>query len=214
MIKRFLVPVLALAAFGLPAMADVVTYCSGSGCNPENATAFTSDLATDNYTLQGLTTFASANLAGSTYTDPLSQILFTDFLGNSFTVTSGILSTPVVATGSNEVVITIPSTVTAIELTVNVPKGLCLDAYCPANETTGFVGFINTNPGAQWTVELGPLSAGSNISIDDFTVATAATASQASTPEIGTLLLIGAGLIAMRWMKRVPRRLFRTPLPA
>jgi hypothetical protein len=37
-------------------------------------------------------------------------------------------------------------------------------------------------------------------------------AGQAETPEVGTLLLIGAGLISMRWMKRLPKpRFFRSP---
>lgn len=218
MTKRFLVPVLVLAAFGLPAGASIVTYCAGSGCSPENATAFMNDLSTDGYALQGLTTFSSSGLAGSTYTDSTTGIVFTDFLGMSFGVPGGALSTPATLSTPNYIVMTFPATITAIELTVNIPDGVCLDAYCPANETTGFVGFLNTTPGAEWTAEIGPYSVGGHsVSITNFNAAMTSGGSgpgNGDTPEVGTLFLIGAGLISMRWMKRWPKRIFRTPLTA
>jgi hypothetical protein len=211
MTKRFLVPVLALAALGLPAGASIVEYCSGTGCGSQTSAAFMNDLSTDSYTLQGLTTFAASGISGSIYTDSATGIVFTDFLGMSLSVSSGTLSTPVTNSTPNYIVMTIPATIVAIEFVVNVPNGVCLNVICPTNETNGFVGFLNSTPGAQWTAQIGAFFGGQSVSINNFNAATAG-ASQSDTPEIGTLLLIGTGLISMRWMKRAPRhRFFRTP---
>jgi len=211
--KRFLLPVLALAAIGLPAMADVATYCSGSGCGTANSAAFTSDLATDNYTLGSLVTFSTSNgsLVAADYTDNASGVLFADFLNQSLSFSGSALSTPTTSSQPNYIEITLPSTIAAIDLDIAAPKGICLDAYCPANEISGFVGFVNSDPAAAWTVEIGVFAPGSYLQINDFSVADASAPGNSDTPEVGTLLLIGGGLIAMRWMKRVPRRLFQAP---
>lgn len=216
--KRFLVPVLALVGFGVPAGASVATYCSGSGCSTENNAQFVSDLSTDGYTLQALTNFSTSNgsLAGADYTDNASGVLFADFLGQSLSFSGTALSTGVTSSQPNYIEITLPSTVAAISIAVTAPQGICLDAFCPAGETTGFVGFINSNPLAAWTVEIGVFSPGGYLNLNSFSVAdvSAPPGGDSPTPEVGTMFLIGAGLIGMRWMKRVPRRLFRTPLPA
>ncbi len=215
--KRFLVPVLALVGFGVPAGASVATYCSGSGCSTENNAQFVSDLSTDGYTLQALTNFSTSNgsLAGADYTDSASGVLFADYLGQSLSFSGTALSTPDVFSGVNYIEITLPSTVAAISIAVTSQGGVCLDAFCPANETSGFVGFINSNPLAAWTVEIGVYLDGNNLEINNFSVAdVSAPTGNPDTPEVGTMLMIGAGLIGMRWMKRVPRRLFRTPQPA
>jgi hypothetical protein len=214
MTKRFLAPVLALVAFGMTASASIATYCAGTGCGANNAAQFTSDLATDDYTLQGMMTFSASNgtLSGSTYTDTTTGIVFSDFQGHNLAFSGTSLTTPIGQT--NDVIrITLPATYLAIQFNINIPAGLCLDAACPANQTTGFVGFLNTDVTGAWFVDIGPLSATQFTDILNFNPATAGV-NNTDTPEIGTLLLIGTGLIVMRWMKRRPRLTFRTPQTA
>jgi hypothetical protein len=209
--KKFLAPILALAAIGLPLRASVATYCAGSGCGAANNTAFTNALATDGYTLQGLTTFVVGNLVGSTYTDPTTGIVFTDFAGSNLFIIGSELQTPTgVPVLGETILISIPAMYLAISLDVNIPSGLCTDAFCPANETAGFVGFINPGGLAPWSVYIQPASNFNGTGINSFSAATGGS----ETPEVGTLLLIGFGLIAMRWVRRVPRLprlIFRTP---
>jgi hypothetical protein len=219
--KKFLVPVLALFAFGLPAGASIATYCSGVGCSPDNNAQFMTDLATDSYTLGSLITFSVSNgsLVGDTYSDNTGTgVVFTSDESYALSFSGTSLATPVEGTGTNYIGITIPDTIAAIEFSVTAQGGLCLDPVgpCPASTSpvsSGFVGFINSNPGGSptWSVDIGAYAAGHNVEINNFSVAL--DAQQSPTPEVGTLLLIGAGLIVMRWMKRSPRRFFRTPLP-
>jgi len=215
MIKRFLVAILALAALGLPARADIVEYCSGAGCGVNVQSAFDNAVTVAGYAYEGLETFnVSADLAGSYYTDVTSGIIFESFFNGgpsgTLTNTGGVLSTP---NGDYSIVITIPATVLAINLAINVTIGLCAND-CVEGETSGFLGFINTGaPNSSWKVTISPLGNGGYTEISSFNAATGA--SQAQTPEVGTLILIGAGLISMRWMKRLPRpRFFRTPQTA
>jgi hypothetical protein len=211
MIKRFLVPVLALAALGLPARASIVEYCSGAGCGGNIQSAFDNAVTVAGYAYDGLETFnVSADLAGSYYTDATSGIIFQDLQGHALTDTGGVLTAP----GGDTIVITIPNTILAISMTITVGAGLC-DNYCSEGETAGFLGFINNDsPTAPWTVSISTLGFQDNVQINDFNAATGG-ASQADAPEVGTLLLIGAGLISMRWMKRLPKpRFFRSPQTA
>ncbi len=213
---RFLAPVLAIVAFGLPASAAIVEYCSGSGCGASNNSQFLSDLSTDAYTLQGLTTF-SAMAPALTYTDSTTGIEFEDFPGlSNLTVSGGVLST---ASGDDSIVIVIPAAFLAISLDVDVTRGLCAND-CVENETTGFVGFINTgSPSSPWTITISPLGTPGFVEIADFNAAISGTPAgpgpgDPEVPEVATFVLIGSGLIAMRWMRRLPRRFFRTPQPA
>jgi hypothetical protein len=219
MSKTFLFPVLAIAALGLPAWGDVTTYCN-SGCGADTASQFVTDAGTDEYTLQGLAAFVSSNLVGSIYTDPTTGITFADFENHPLTISAGALTT-----GSNQgdtILITIPSTYLAIVFTATEPGAnadLCISpGPCPATgEASGVVGFINPDPGGSWSVSVGPGGAQSAIQITNFSEGTAEMGDMgggSSTPEVGTLLLIGAGLISMRWMKRWPRKVFRTLQPA
>jgi hypothetical protein len=115
----------------------------------------------------------------------------------------------------DNVLITMPSTVLAIALTVDVAGGLCFDAYCSTpGAYTGFAGSIN--PSGAWSINIGPLAQNNGFTkIDNFNAAMAGTGGS-ETPEVGTLLLIGSGLIAMRWMRRLPRRrrVFQVPQTA
>jgi len=211
MIKRFLVPVLALAAFGVPAGASIVEYCSGTNCGATTQSAFNNAVAASNYTYDGIETFNSgAELSGSTYTDSTTGIIFEDFQGHSLSVVGGALIAP----GGDSIKIIIPNTILALSMTITVGAGLC-DSYCAEGETAGFLGFIDPNsPTSPWSVSISTLGMQDNVQINSFNAAGAGT-SQSQTPEVGTLLLIGAGLISMRWMKRLPKpRFFRTAQPA
>lgn len=210
MMKRFLVPVLVLAACGLPAGASIVEYCSGSNCGATTQSAFNNLVTLDSYTYDGLETFnVSGDLTGSIYTDSTTGIIFQDFEGHGLTDDGGILTAP----GGDTIEITIPDTILAISMTIYVGAGLC-DNYCAEGETSGFLGFINDgSPTSPWIVSISALGNQANLQIDSFNAASAGVG--ADTPEVGTLLLIGTGLISMRWMRRLPKpRFFRSPQTA
>jgi hypothetical protein len=165
------------------------------------------DLASDGYSLQGLTTFSTFT-PGFTYTDSATGIEFEDF-GNlhDLTVSGGVLSTP---TSDDSILITIPDTILAIYLTIDVTAGLC-DNSCPEGETSGILAFINTgSPTASWTVGISPINGTGKVEILNFNAAmagdTGGDGGGSETPEVATFVLIGFGLIAMRWMHRLPRR--------
>jgi len=207
MIKRFLVPVLALAACGVPAGASIVEYCSGSNCGATTQSAFNNVVTLAGYSYDGLETFnVSGDLVGSIYTDSTTGIIFQDFQGHALTDTGGILTAP----GGDTIEIIIPNTILAISMTITVGAGLC-DNYCAEGETAGFLGFINNDsPTSPWIVSISTLGNQSTVQVNNFNAA-----GGADTPEVGTLLLIGAGLISMRWMKRLPKlRFFRAPRTA
>lgn len=213
---KLFVPVLALAAMALPAGASVVTYCSGTSayCETNDQTAFTSALTADSYTLAALETFSQSGLSAGQYTDS-NGILFYDYTGQALTVNGS--SSLVVPSGSNAYLeIVLPATVAAIQLSATAGDQLCLDAQCPA--ANGFVGFVNPTPGAQWQVEIVAYDSnlGYSMTVTNFDVATAGTqgGGGGETPEVATFILIGSGLLAMRWMRRLPKRFFRTPQPA
>jgi hypothetical protein len=160
--------------------------------------------------MQGLVTFVTADLAGAVYTDPTTGITFTDVQGHNLSVSGGVLSTP---NGDDTIKITIPITVVALQLFVNVTEGLCLDADCPAYQTSGFVGFINSSPTGSWIEDISPLQNGGYTQIQSFDAGIISSGGDADAPEVGTLLMIGAGLISMRWIKRIPRRWLHSHTP-
>jgi len=222
MIKRFLVPVLALAAFGLPAMADVVTYCNGS-CLGNTTADFDSLVTLDGLTYASATDLTfTGSLTGTTqYTDGLTNLVFADSDGFNITGSLGLQAKG----NSDTITITVPSQFSVVQLSM-VASGsgfffTCLDVNCNTSTnltaTPQFIDYVNTAPGSSWTITFSS-DASNKMIVAAFDPAGVASqgggGGGSSTPEIGTLLLIGAGLIAMRWMKRVPRRPFRTPLPA
>ncbi len=202
--KRFLVPVLALAALAMPARASIVEYCSGTNCGATTQSAFESALTVNGYTYDGLETFNnSGDLSGSVYTDSTTGIIFQDFQGHALSIAGGILTAP----GGDTIKMTIPNTILAINMTITVGAGLC-DNYCAEGETAGFLGFINNDsPTSPWVVSISTLGNQSTVQINNFNAATAG--SNPETPEVGTLLLIGAGLISMRLLRHLPRKFFR-----
>jgi hypothetical protein len=214
--KKFLVPILALAAFGLPVRADIVEYCSGLGCGTNTQSAFNNDVSVGGYTLGALTTFSAATgiLSGTDYTDTLTQIMFDSFQagpGSPLSDTGGILAT---ATGDNSIVITLPASILVLSMTINVGAGLCSND-CEEFETSGFLAIINNgSPTQPWTFTISPLGGLDNVQISGFQAGGLGQEQTSDTPEVGTLILIGAGLISMRWMRRLPAKFFRTPQTA
>jgi hypothetical protein len=144
-------------------------------------------------------------LSGDSYTDNLTEIAFIDYLGGSpngaLAYSGSALTSPSGPGNSYTMQITVPANYVAVSFSIDVPQGLC-DNYCAEGQTTGFVGFVNTgDPSAPWVINISPLGAGNVTEIISFDAYS--TASQTSdTPEVGTLILIGAGLISMRWMRR------------
>src|SRR5580698_1511511 len=131
MIKRFLVPVLALAALGLPAMADVVTYCDGGGCS--NTTADFNTLVTmDGLTYANPTDLMfTGSLTGTTqYTDGLTSLVFADSDGFNITGALGLQEKGTTDT----VTVSVGSQYSVVQLSMVASSSgfffTCLDANC------------------------------------------------------------------------------------
>jgi hypothetical protein len=215
--KRFLVPVLALIGLGLPASADVVAYCSGGGCGGGSLATFNTAVTNDGYTYASVDdiTFGSGPgvLSGNQYTDDLTSVLFQAV--HNLT-DPGALDTQ---SGTGDALtITIPATYTVVLLdltSLNGSGGYCIDNACDIanlNSTPTTIGYMNSGAVSPWTIEISSLGGSVSVAVNDFNVAGAgAPDNNSPTPEVGTLLLIGSGLIAMRWMRRWPLHFFRTP---
>jgi hypothetical protein len=216
--KRFLVPVLALAAFGLPARASTVAYCDGGGCGSNIMSAFNSLTGSDSWASASPITFGDfpiGVLSGNEYTDDLTSVMFQ---ATHNLTDAGVLDTQYNA--GDTLTITIPATYTVVVLSLfsqNGPEGFCIDAgcdYATLSSTPLSVGYINSSPTGPWTIQISEFNGAFSIGVNSFNAANTGMGSS-DTPEVGTLLLIGAGLISMRWMKRLPRpRFLRTPQTA
>lgn len=213
-IQRFLASAVALVALGLPARASIAVYCD-NGCGANTISSFNSIVVTDTLTYAYGTDklFTDALTSGSTvYTDGLTEIAFTDTNMFSITGANGLETV-----GSHDTVtISIPMTYSAVRIsllsgTTGSSFFTCIDANCDGTQisssTPTSVGYINNTPGSPWTIQLSP-SGSDQIIVSNFNAAGAA--NNSDTPEVGTLLLIGSGLIAMRWMNRLPRLVFRS----
>jgi hypothetical protein len=215
MIKRFLVPVLALAALGLPARASIVPYCD-NGCGLNTTAVFNSLVTSTPYTYAYVMdqTFTGSLTSSTDYIDGTGVEFMDTASSNTFSITGAFA---LQTSGTNgTILITIPEQFIAVQLSLSSGAGTsnftCIDANCDGTQLSTapiFVDYTNTTPGAAWTIQISAVSPES-IVVDGFNPATAG--SQAQTPEVGTLLLIGSGLIGMRWMKRLPKpRFFRSP---
>jgi hypothetical protein len=219
MIKRFLVAVVALAAFGLPARASVVPYCD-SFCGGNDTAAFSSALGLDGYTYVNgtdLTITGTLSDGGLQYLDGQTGVMFA--ASSAFTITSLTLQTA----ANGVLTISVPAVFGAIQLSLSQTgapgSAITYDdsffdsVYLTSSPMT--LDYLNTAPGSNWTITLTPATSGERITVNGFNPAgTSQGSTGGDTPEVGTLLLIGSGLIGMRWMKRVPRRFFGTPQTA
>jgi hypothetical protein len=77
--------------------------------------------------------------------------------------------------------------------------------------TAQYVDYVNDAPGSSWNITISAVDTSDKTIVNSFDPAGAGGGGGSETPEVGTLLLIGAGLISMRWMRRWPRHFFRTP---
>jgi hypothetical protein len=211
--KRFLAPVLALVALGLPASASVVAYCDIGNCGLNSTAAFNTLVTADMlvYASAMDLTFTPGSLNAGSYDDGMTGVLFA--ASGAFSVSGATLQ----ETTGNTITITVPAIYSVMRLSISQVSGGSDTTFLDAGENTQVVltsaptqvDFVNTAPGSVWTITIIPSFSGEHIAIGSFNPADAN-----ATPELGTLLLIGFGLMAMRWMRRVPRRLFQTPLPA
>jgi hypothetical protein len=217
--KRFLVPVLTLLAFGLPVGANVVPYCDYEGnCGANTTSAFSSAVALDGYSYaSGTDLIFSGSLSDGNleYNDGLTSVLFDST--SAFTITGSTL----VATVDKPITITVPAAYAAIQLFLSNAGGgfdwTCLGGTSDCtylSPTPIEVDYLNNTPGSAWTITITPEVSSEQIVVNSFNPAGAASQGPSDTPEVGTLLLIGSGLIAMRWIRRARPRSFRTPQPA
>jgi hypothetical protein len=206
--KRFLVPVLVLAALAMPARATLVDYCN-AGCGTNTLSVFNSLTSGDSFASTSPITFGGAPV--SEYTDGLTNVLFQATHG--FTISGGVLDTQ--NNQGDTLIVTIPSTFTVVILTLtsqNGTGGFYLDSsgnvIANLSSTPTTVGYINDSVTGDWTIGISKLGGAYSVAVNNFNVANAGTSSS-ETPEVGTLLLIGAGLISMRLLRHLPRKLFR-----
>jgi hypothetical protein len=202
--KRFLVPILALAALAVPARATLVDYCN-AGCGTNTLSVFNSLTSGDTFASTSPITFSGAPV--SEYTDGLTNVLFQATHG--FTISGGVLDTQ--NNQGDTLIVTIPSTFTVVILTLTSQNGLagfCVDSACNVitnlSSTPTTIGYINDSVTGAWTIGISKLGGSSSVAVNSFNVG-----SSSETPEVGTLLLIGAGLISMRLLRHLPRKLFR-----
>ncbi|HVO99050.1 MAG TPA: hypothetical protein VMT15_13325 [Bryobacteraceae bacterium] len=207
---RFLAPMLALAAFGLPARASVVAYCDAQ-CGANTIAAFNS--LTGGLATATPSTFSSGNISQngsglSQYLDPATGLLFIDENYNSLNLVGVALD---LGAWYDSAQIVVPVGITAV--VVNLSAGGSGQAYTINGTSILFsaptiqVGFYDP------TGNLGTLSfthgSGGPLQFNSFSVA-----GGSDTPEVGTMLLIGSGLFAMRWVGRFSRRFFHSPQAA
>jgi hypothetical protein len=198
--ERILISVLALATVAKPAWATSTTvYCTAS-CGANDQTAFNN--ATAGVFFQGIT-FTVANMtASTTYSDP-NGVTLTDYNNNNtLSVTGGNL----VDTGSWGFAAALPSVVYDFWFVITAPAFSTLNAGFTAPDgaysnsfTIGssgifFFGVTSTAPITNLVFHNGATQTDALTGFDF--------ASQTQTPEAATLLLIGTGLILLRFFKK------------
>ena len=207
--KRFLVPVLALLACGLPAGATLATYCDGASVSCTNTAG--------SFNSAGLLAinFTSASIVSNSFTDPGSLTFFQDFTGGVLTNPSNALTD-----SKDGFQINLPANTLILAFNYLIQNGGNLGICVMTTGPTGCTSFSGTSSST-------PTFFGvtSDLNITEITITGNTGPGTISnfelqgpvgseTPEVGTLLLIGTGLIVMRWMKRRPRLLFRIPQTA
>ncbi len=217
---RFLTSVLALAAAVVPVSASTV-YCA-SACGVNDPTAFinaTSALFFPNAAI----TFAPSGITNpsvddSTYFDSASGVTFLSY--NSSGTALDISSLSVVGTtlkaynAGNLIDIILPAGVLAFSAHITQPSGsssFCMEsqvsAFTPNTcdnllpvPATGseFIAVVSSIPISN--IWIGPNTGSPALQFNDFEIGQAGAISD--TPEIATFLMIGIGLISLRFLPR------------
>jgi hypothetical protein len=198
--ERILISVLALATVGPRAWATSTTvYCTAS-CGANDQTAFNN--ATSSVFFQGIT-FTGANLSGSGYSDP-SGVTIADWQGSNTNLS--VSSSNLVDTNGWGFAAALPNVVydfwftfsggngSTITLSFNAPDG-----YHSQSVTVSGTMFFGVTSSAPITnVNLQDDNGHRTTTLTAFDI----NGSAAPTPEAATLLLIGTGLILMRFFKK------------
>jgi len=220
--KNLAISILGLAMGLAPAWGSTVVYCNQSAaCGTNTEAAFETATAS--------LTFESVDLTNGTYAEPgysnADGITGLDLLGfnntttpYSVTVAGGVLEQSVGGPGTS-IEIELPSDVYAVELMVSVTSGSanpCVELVTSpssfnntncnnqlnisSSSDVEFIGVVSTSPITD--VFIGTTTgAGQPLAISNIELGT-----ESPTPEAGTLLLIGTGLVGMRFMNRRQRR--------
>ncbi len=208
-IQRFLASAVALVALGLPARANLATYCDSATPSCTNSSAAFSSAG------YVPIDFTSAAIVSNSFTDPASGTAFFDYLGGIISESAGMLfdtnSGFQINVPANTLTFAVNFRGTAGNFAVqfNTDSGATFSQFTiSADGSSQFFGATSTTPITNLVVYDNNTTNGS---IDKFQLQGPA---NSDTPEVGTLLLIGSGLIAMRWMNRLPRLISRTPRTA
>jgi hypothetical protein len=214
--KRFLVPVLALMGWGLPVGASVVSYCSGNLSNCSDPASAFSSASGMVYTVD-LTALYSVPNGG--LEDPVSGLIVYDYpdqSGSNISESGGAVTDT-----SQGIQIELPSDTLVFAFDLTLPGGANDATYTVAvsgasgvsisndgsSPSSFFFGVISSTALTSIVVQ-GPVGKGVQISEVELAGDTGGGGGGggSETPEVATFLLIGFGLIAMRWMHRLPRR--------
>lgn len=198
---RILISVLAIATVTAPAWATSTTVYCTSSCGADDQTAFNN--ATQSVFFQNIS-FTGSNLSSSTgYTDP-SGVIVTDYVSNNsdLSVSGGNLvdsSSWGFAASLPNVVYDFWFSVTApafstLMVSFTAPDGSYSNSFTVGSSGVFFFGVASTAPITNLTFH--------NANTHTDTLTAFDFAEPAQTPEAATLLLIGSGLIAMRWLKK------------
>jgi hypothetical protein len=215
--KKFLLLAIVVACCTVPASATLTTYCTnvGTGCQDPNASsdftaATTADTFSDISVTQGSLTTSYTDASGLIFSDPLG-LLGTPNPSGWPTGTAVVGST---SSSGTTMTVTLPSSVDAIEFYVGMQDYSYFTISVTDNSggtfTNGsfeqtnlsvplFFGVTTDSDFTSFTItSQGP---GDKITLDDIMIGSAG-ASDASTPEATTLLLVGTGMFLMGYFRR------------
>lgn len=223
--RDVLISIMALAGLATPARATI-TYCN-SGCSNSNSgvtfTTFGTAAGGLGDTMSSPITFVSGGLSGSPaiYVDGGTGTTFAGYSNattqNDLTVTGTALAQTINGANSG-IQVTLPANTYAFAMFLSTVSGFGspylelndrivshsnYSLTVPDSSTSVFFGIVSNTP--LTSLFLGNLGSGGNVEIQSFE-----TGGPAPTPEISTFLLIGSGLVLMRFLRRRQRRRQRT----
>jgi hypothetical protein len=206
--RLILVTALALVSTGPAVASEIQLYNNRATWNTDR-TGVNADLNFTNLTFE---TFSGSFNTAAGLLEAVTNVQFVGFQSNGISYDLEILSpgfngsSVLNQLGPNgTITVTLPTNVRAFGVDLNSagPFGLTVayNASSPfshlATAGSGASGFFGVRTDAPITSLVFSTGVFTRGSLDNFEVGT-----QAETPEVATLLAIGTGLIAMRWMRR------------